>query len=148
MAQSGSNGRSKPANESMSAWQLCEFDDYATMIVIDSYLGFQTHKMNTRFRPVRKYMDRWREAVQKFAKTQNYDQCFSEMTENNPWFEQHFGNQPTSYIESFRSHLYKFLHFFDPDSGITIKECCRYSSEKKGGKIVGENQFVYFSYLV
>ena len=138
---SGNNtNRNKSNNETMTASQLCEFDDFATMMVIDSYLGFQTHKMNTRFRPARKHMENWRTAVIKFAtETKNYEECFNDLTLNNDWFEQHFGNKSKSYIDLFRSHLYKFLHFFNSDSGITIKECTRYSNEKKGGKIVGKS---------
>ncbi len=138
------NNRNKSNNETMSASQLCEFDDFATMMVIDSYLGFQTHKMNTRFRPARKHMENWRTAVIKFAnETKNYEECFNDLTVDNDWFEQHFGNKPKSYVDQFRSHLYKFLHFFNPDSGITIKECTRYSSEKRGGKIVGKNNYFF-----
>jgi histone-lysine N-methyltransferase SUV420H len=141
------NNRNKSNNETMSASQLCEFDDFATMMVIDSYLGFQTHKMNTRFRPARKHMENWRAAVIKFAtETKNYEECFNDLTVNNDWFEQHFGNKPKSYIDLFRSHLYKFLHFFNPDSGITIKECTRYSCEKRGGKIIGK-KFEYFLFI-
>jgi histone-lysine N-methyltransferase SUV420H len=130
-----------PASE-LTASQLCELDDAANMIVVDSYLGFQTHKMNTRFRAARKeHKAQWCHAVQLFTHHKDYEHCYDELVNANDWFA-HFAKDKTSAeLDAFKAHLFKFLHFFNPDTGITIRECSRYSSEKKGGKIVATRRW-------
>lgn len=142
LTNASSNVVKKTANDPLTASQLCELDDLATMIVIDSYLGFQTHKMDTYFRPVRKHFAKWKKAVEKFKTTKNYEECFDEMTVNNEWYKNYSSAKTSLELEMFKAHLFKFLHFFNPDSGITIKECLRYSNEKKGGKIVATRKWL------
>jgi len=64
------------------------------------------------------------------------------MVANNEWFSSHFSNKRPAHQLQFKRHLFKFLHLFNPDSGITIKECSRYSGEmKRGGKIIATQKW-------
>jgi [histone H4]-N-methyl-L-lysine20 N-methyltransferase len=131
-----------PASDILTASQLCELDDAANMIVVDSYLGFQTHKMNTRFRAARKeYKQQWARAVDSFTRHGDYERCYDEVCAANDWFANFAKAKSALELDAFKSHLFKFLHFFNPESGVTIRECSRYSSEKKGGKIVATRRW-------
>jgi histone-lysine N-methyltransferase SUV420H len=147
--------------EALTAKKLCELDDLVTMIVIDSFLGFQTHKMNTKFRPIKKYTQQWRTIIENFSAGKlTYDECFDEIISNQWVFTAIIqANHPTANgnlnalscgvgggnendVIMFKMHLFKFLHFFNEESGITIRECFRYSSEKKSGaKIVATKKW-------
>lgn len=133
----------KSSGDTLNARQLCEYDDLATMICVDSTLGFQTHKMNTKFRTIRKHMTVWSNAIQRFAVSKDYEKCYTEMVTSNEWFSSHFRNKQLAHKLQFKRHLFKFLHLFNPESGITIKECSRYSGEmRRGGQIVATQKWL------
>ena len=140
--KSSNSSNKKVSNEILTAHQLCEYDDLATMIIIDSYLGFQTHKMNPKFRPARRYLNQWRNVVNNFIESKDYEKCYLDSVVNNELIQNQFSAKSLSEKDSFKSHLFKFLNLFNPDSGITIKECSRYSTEKKGGQIVATRKWL------
>ena len=77
-------------------------------LAIDSYLGFQTHKMNSKIRQVRKHTQQWRKAIEKFLSSKNHEECFNDIIQNNQYLIGYFSTKV--HIEAFRDHLYKFLH--------------------------------------
>ena len=38
-----------PAASGVGPKELCDFDDIATAVIIDPFMGFATHKMNLRY---------------------------------------------------------------------------------------------------
>ncbi|RXN18215.1 histone-lysine N-methyltransferase KMT5B [Labeo rohita] len=119
----------------MTAKELCEYDDLSTSLILDPYLGFQTHKMNTRFRPIKGRQGELREVIELFKKHDNLEKAFQALTSGD-WTRHHFLNKTKSQEKLFKAHVFVYLRMFASDSGFEILPCNRYSSEQNGAKIV------------
>ncbi|KAK2848109.1 hypothetical protein Q7C36_009791 [Tachysurus vachellii] len=119
----------------MTAKELCEYDDLSTSLILDSYLGFQTHKMNTRFRPIKGRQAELREVIESFKKNDNLEKAFQALTSGD-WRRHHFLNKSKAQEKLFKAHVFVYLRMFASDSGFEILPCNRYSSEQNGAKIV------------
>lgn len=124
----------------MTPKELCEFDDLASSLVLDSFLGFTTHKMNIRFRPMKGRSTELQKIVERFKKTVDYEETLY-LLQSRDWIRMHFLNKTLQQKMAFKAHLVRYLAMFDPDCGYAIERCTRYSFEGVGAKIVATQEW-------
>ncbi|KAM7405665.1 hypothetical protein PAMP_000098 [Pampus punctatissimus] len=124
----------------MTAKELCENDDLTTSLILDPYLGFQTHKMNTRFRPIKGRQEELKEIIERFKKHDNLEKAFRALTSGD-WSRNFFLHKTKSQEKLFKQHVFVYLRMFATDSGFEILPCNRYSSEQNGAKIVATKEW-------
>ncbi|KAE8607655.1 hypothetical protein XENTR_v10011239 [Xenopus tropicalis] len=124
----------------MSAKELCENDDLATSLVLDPYLGFQTHKMNTRFRPIKGRQEELKEVIENFKKSEHLEKTFKNLVAGD-WARHYFLNKNKAQEKHFKEHVFIYLRMFATSSGFEILPCNRYSSERNGAKIVATKEW-------
>uniref|UniRef100_A0A8C4RQ17 [histone H4]-N-methyl-L-lysine20 N-methyltransferase KMT5B n=1 Tax=Erpetoichthys calabaricus TaxID=27687 RepID=A0A8C4RQ17_ERPCA len=133
----------------MTAKELCENDDLATSLILDPYLGFQTHKMNTRFsetghttefRPIKGRQEELKEVIEYFKKHDSLEKAFDALTSGD-WARHYFLNKTKIQEKLFKEHVFIYLRMFATDSGFEILPCNRYSSERNGAKIVATKEW-------
>ncbi|KAJ8340094.1 hypothetical protein SKAU_G00347270 [Synaphobranchus kaupii] len=124
----------------MTAQELCENDDLTTSLILDPYLGFQTHKMNTRFRSIKGRQEELKDVIERFKKHDDLEKAFHALVSGD--WTRHYGLTKNKAQEKlFKEHVFVYLRMFATDSGFEILPCNRYSSEQNGAKIVATKEW-------
>jgi len=123
--------------DTMTPEELCVFDDLATALIIDPYLGFTTHKMNVRHQVPKFPTTPFKDIVLQFkASKLSYDAAYERIINGNNQIVTLMNRFTQQQKQSLKKHCYRYLQIFDQNSGFEIAHCPRYSQEQfQGAKL-------------
>lgn len=100
------NNESQKPGTPTHARQLAESDDIASSLVLDTMLGFTTHKMAARFRPLKVDQEIVRKALERYCKDGDIEQAYNEIVFNaGDWERCYFITKSKPQIAAFKEHV-------------------------------------------
>ena len=88
------------------AKQLAEHDDMCINLTIDVYLGFVTHKMSGRFRPIKANQGIIKQALSELKSTGNIEAAYRQIiTQTGQWSSHYFLNKSRAQMDAFKDHV-------------------------------------------
>lgn len=125
----------------MKPKDLCDIDDLATSLIVDVFLGFNTHKMDTNYKEKHKCHEKeLKSVIDNFVKNQCLKTVFKVLW-NKKYIPNHLFKE--SYKKLVKDHVERYIGMFYLDSGFIIAPCHRYSLENKVGAKVTATNFWY-----
>lgn len=110
------------------ARQLAESDDIVSSLVLDSMLGFTTHKMATRFRPLKVDQEIVKKALERYAKDGDTEQAYNEIVFNGgDWGRCYFITKSKTQIAAFKEHVSLYILVHSQNSFLPL---CHFPSPK------------------
>ena len=92
------------------AKQLAEHDDMSINLTVDVFLGFVTHKMSGRFRPIKADQSVIRNALTELQESGDIEQAYREIVANTgPWSSHYFLNKSRLQMQAFKDHVSSFI---------------------------------------
>ena len=96
---------SQPAPQITPARQLAEFDDIATCLVVDPFLGFTTHKMCARFRHNKGRFEDLRRILTQFQQDRDFERAYDALVIKSNWSRSYFARKTKVQAEAFKDHV-------------------------------------------
>eukprot|EP00729_Bicosta_minor_P020639 gene20639-24298_t len=121
-----------------SATELAIDDDILTGVLMDSALGFQTHKMGKDYKRINVDLTKLEMVMLQLEQDCDVDRAFRRLFAPGGVIQRDFGPQASRLDTSqFKEHATRYLQIFQPESGLSILPDKRYAGDRVDGRLVG-----------